>query len=163
MSDYPIIVTQHARERYIVRVVDPQKFGHLETCKGCGQCVNLLYEINILMRSMRKHMDRHISRQALKCMEQNEKVTDPLFLQTIKTHYPKEVFEETTYYIDRSTPTPLIFVVKKGDPPILKTVLTWDMIDGTILRHCQNQEETTKVFKTWKFRDKMKGKNVGNV
>lgn len=156
MPDHPIIITRHARERYVIRAVDPVKFAHLNSCRGCDQCVSLLYEVNLITRSMRRHMDRHICRQALDAVERNEQVTDPLFIETVKTRLPKDYFGETNYYIDRSTPNTLVFVVKREEALVLKTVLTWDMIDGMVLRHCHKPEEFAKVFRSWKHQTRIK-------
>jgi hypothetical protein len=156
MNDHPIIITTHARQRYVERAVDPQKYGHLGKCGGCETCDTLIREIDTTLLTIGRQIDRRICRRVMDAIRGGEKVTNPLFLEALRKRMPKEAVEDTVYYIDRSREEPIIFAVRKRDEKtnVLLTVMSYDMIEGTILRACNTHEDATKVLKRWKFQSK---------
>lgn len=150
---YPILITHHARQRWLERVVDPKKYIHLRRCGdggNCGICIQLIHELRDIMRNVRASLDRSISGRALAAIRNNERVTDPLFLDAIKRWFAEERVEPTEHYIDRQGPNTIVFAIRREPDgrPIVVTVLTWDMIDGTILM--ANMDDPKKVFDAWK-------------
>lgn len=144
---YKVIITTHARERWLERIVDPQRYSHLKQCPGCQKCNDLLFDIRYIIKQYGRDIDRSIIRRLMCAKESGAKVTDPAFQESIKKQYPNEKLE---FYVDGDA----VFVIG-DDPtkpiPVLLSVLTYDMIDGTLLRGATNKQELDAVFKKWHF------------
>jgi hypothetical protein len=150
---YPIIITHHARQRWLERVVDPKKYLHLRRCSdggNCSICIQLIHELRDIMQNVCASLDRSISARALASIRNNERVTDPLFLDSIKRWFAEEWVEPTEYYIDRQGQNTIVFVIRREPDgrPIVVTVLTWDMIDGITMM--ANMKDSKKFFDIWK-------------
>src|SRR6185312_3189837 len=153
---YPVIITLHARERWVERIVDPRHYHHLRTCTGCEKCNSLIRDLQGAIRYCGKQIDRVIAGRFKTAKENGKKVVDVSFLEAFKKQHGSES-EEYDFYQSGNA----VFVVrqnsKEGEPPILITVLSEDMIDGTVIR-TMNSEELKSVFKRWKFERRQDGK-----
>lgn len=150
---YPILITEHARQRWIERAVDPKRYQHLSQCRrGCAICIQLIHDIRGVMRMMKREIDGSISRRALAAIQANERVNEPLFLEAIRKKWPEDALGKE-HYMDRTGRNTIIFAISREPDgrPVVVTVLTWDMIDGTVLMANQGDKESLKrVFETWK-------------
>jgi hypothetical protein len=155
LKRYPILITNHARQRWIERVADPKKYRHLTWCREggtCGICIQLIHELRDILRAYRQSLDRTISGRALAAIERGEKVEDPLFIEAIKKKWPEDV-DAQEHYIDRNGLNTIIFAIKREPDgrPVVVTVLTFDMLDGIVLMVNQGDQNAMKrVFETWK-------------
>jgi len=150
---YVCIISGHARERWIERIADPKRYEHLRTCPGCGTCVNLLHDIRRFIQLGGRYIDREIASRFKVALEAGSRVVDASFLEAFK----KQFGENVPYEFDQNGRA--VFVIAKnnteGEPPILVTVLTDEMIDGTVIRKMSTDEMKT-VFKRWQFEIRQK-------
>lgn len=80
MKDYKI--TDHLRERYVERSI--KKFGHLRDCRNrCDKCIDLVYEMNDLLRTNRHQIDKEIRHSLLTSKEDRSYLNNTQFV----THY----------------------------------------------------------------------------
>ena len=142
MTDLKIM--SHARRRYVERIRQPEHYKHLTICKKyCNECSKLESDLDCVVTNFGRKIDFEIASIYRKCKENNQVIKDSLFLDTVKAlnkYKPNRI-----YYIDKNT----IFVVVQTEIPTLVTVLSKDMIDGTIILKNPN---VNHVFKTWKSR-----------
>lgn len=153
-NKYPVIITSHARERYVVRISDPVRYSHLNQCKlGCEMCTSLAMELRQAIVVCRRGIDRELSGRILAAIRGNKLVQDQMFLSAIAKIFPAEVYENSQYYMDEKA---IYVIVREKDGPVLVTVLSLSMLDGTILRSCKNIDDFKKVFATWKREAKVR-------
>lgn len=156
---YELIITNHARERWVERVVDATRYEHLSKCKvgsGCGTCESLINDIHGALRMARKQIDGRILACYLSAKQANDRVTDVSFMETIaKTH------GSDAKHMDFLISGIAILVVSQKpeeETPQLLTVLTKNMIDGTVVKNTP-VPEMKKVFKRWKHEIRQGGSN----
>jgi hypothetical protein len=152
---YLIIITPHARERWIERIADPKRYEHLGKCPGCVTCANLQRDIREAIYIGARYIDRSIVQRYREAKEAGARVVDPLFLAAFKKEQRSEGEEFEFYQSGRA-----VFCIgendREGEPPILITVLTEEMIDGTVLRRASSPEELKTVFKCWAFENRQR-------
>jgi hypothetical protein len=156
LKRYPILITYHARQRWLERVADPKKYRHLVTCPDggrCGICIQIIHELRDILRTYRQSLDRTISGRALAAIRHNDRVKDPMFLEAIRKKWPEDHCGASEHYFDPNSHQSIIFAIKREPDgrPVVVTILTWDMIDGTVLMTNGNDPEAMqRVFKSWK-------------
>lgn len=143
---YDVIITSHARQRWVERIADPKRYGHLKRChlENCEKCSSLLYDIHGIIKAYGKTIDGAIVQRYRRAKTENSKVTDVSFLKAMaKQHGDLACFEFL-----RSENA--VFMTKlEENTPILITVMGIGMIDGTVLRNF-SKEELKTVFHRWK-------------
>lgn len=153
MEPYYLIVTNHARERWLERIVDPQSYSHLSRCTGCQKCLDLQLRMKEVIERVGKNINREIVKRYRIARMANAEVTDELFLQAVrKLNF--EDFDRLQFFRDGKA----VFVIKKVDneqAPLLITVLSQDMIDGLVIQR-SSLTEMKNVFKQWKFQNKQR-------
>ena len=90
---YLVIISSHARERWIERVADWKRYEHLGKCQGCGTCVNLVHDIRTAIQIGARYIDRAIVARFREALEAGAKVVDVNFLDGLEY---KEVVESHT-------------------------------------------------------------------
>ena len=145
---YDVIVTRHARERWIERIADPQRYQHLKSCAGCQTCNSLLYDLRQAAELCARQISGRLADLYREAKAANRKVTDPTFLQIIKER--SEPNKNYDFLVSNSPKAILMLSIQTEGPPVLVTILSGDMLEGTIFRHC-NREDLQKVFGRWKF------------
>ena len=143
-------ITGHARQRWVERIVDPKRYAHLSTCKdNCETCQSLLYDIRMVLQHAGKGIDKEIIYYYDAAIHQNLRITDANFIAAMKEKHGKIDHFDFLYY------KTAILLVKKETPPVLLTVMTLDMIDGTVFRNFDTDGLKT-AFKRWKFETKQR-------
>lgn len=156
-SKYEILITSHARFRWVERIDSPQKYAHLSVCKlGCETCQILLHSLNEHLRIARKYIDRAILHAYQAAIYQNTRVLDYNFMWAVLKLHGEEEAEHLEFLIYKNA----VLVVKKSDAqiPVIKTILSHDMIDGTALQAFRKGKERDDLLKRWKFEDKQRKK-----
>lgn len=139
-----IIVTNHAKERWITRIISPEHYSHLNMCTGCEKCTSLIHDIN----SALKMSGNGISNSIRKSFANAEVVNDPHLLEAIEKHYPGRVM-----YRNKNA----VFVTKTdGEKIVIVSIMSFDMLDGTLIR-TKSKQEISSLFKRWKFESRHKG------
>lgn len=88
MPKYPLTITKHARERFIVRIIDPKRYLHLTQCRqGCEECVRLDKELHHVINTFKGNIDRTIAGRVLAAIKMDYKITDEDFIQTMDAAY----------------------------------------------------------------------------
>jgi hypothetical protein len=156
---YDVLITNHARERWLERIVDPKRYEHLTTCPcpkvNCSQCTSLIHDIRDILRFDRRVIDARIASCYRDARDHGRKLTDVSFLEAIKKRHGDEVAGASEFLISHSGKAVLVILKKDNDPPVLKTILSADMVEGTIFRNLEG-EDLKKVFNRWKHERKMK-------
>ena len=147
---YRLVITAHARERWVERVLCPDRYKHLQTCKrvqSCETCHSQMQEIKSMISRSCREIDRGIVRRYFAALESEAYVVDVNFHAAIRKRYGSEEF---SFLKDHSA----VFVVAHppGEPvPVLKTVMTLDMIDGMVFQVFGNDKEAINtVFERWR-------------
>lgn len=147
---YRLLITTHARERWVERILCPERYTHLRTCKNprnCSQCQAQVAEINMMISRSCREIDRSIIRRYFAALKDENYVIDPNFHAAIRQRYGQEEF---TFLKDHSA----VFVVAHppDEPiPVLKTIMSLDMIEGMVMQVFGNdQEAMKKVFERWR-------------
>jgi hypothetical protein len=110
----------------------------------------LIHEIRNIIAFDQKAINGRICARALSVIEASQKVEDPVFLETIRKYYVDS--KNKDFYEDRD----FVYVLTNNtEIPVLVTLLSRDMIDGTVIMKTE-KPEMTNVFKAWKFHQKMK-------
>jgi len=71
-------------------------------------------------------------------------------LETMRKQYGDEVSQYTFYQHGGA-----IFMVKQEETPVLVTILSEDMLEGTVIRKA-NPEEMNQIFARWRFEDRQR-------
>jgi hypothetical protein len=149
---HDVIITNHARERWLERVVDPKRYEHLRTCRcpkvNCPECTSLIHDIRGILRLSRRVIDGRIASCYRNARDNNKRVTDISFIEAINKRYGEEIAANMDFLISQSGAAILV-TARKEDTPVIKTILTADMIEGTIFRNL-NKDELKQVFSRWK-------------
>lgn len=144
--------TYHARERWVGRIVNPERFPHYNHCKkNCIDCHRELAVIqNIVSRSC-PDIDLAMCIALRRCVSENQIVTDHNFLKSIRNKYEDD--KNLKFYTNGKA----VFVVLEriDDVPLILSIMTEDMIDGTIIKNTQKEDLKT-VFNRWKQEAKRK-------
>lgn len=144
-----LVITHHARERWVERISDPDKYSHLSTCQGCAVCHRLMNQIKTAVEFAKRHIDYEIMRRYRYARRENHVVNDVSFLQAQLKLY-REDFPLYEFYQNGNA----VFIIKNDvKPPVLTTILSQDMIDGTAIRTMKGSE-MKEVFNRWKFENK---------
>ena len=159
MKKYPLTITKHARERYVVRISDPNRYRHLTQCRvGCSECIRLDTELFNVLKAYRSNIDRTLSGRVLSLIKNNQKVTDTDFIRTMEKAYQIEFSngEAREYYQDDKA----VYVITREPDghPVLITVLSEDMIDGSVLKY--NTSNSKEILNRWKFQTRQ---NSGKI
>lgn len=151
---YAITITSHARRRWVERVTHPDRFKHLSQCKfGCLECGRKLDELQAVIANSKRNIDGEISRRIRDARAAGQFVKDINFMAAVKKRYGEG--RDFTFLQDDCA----VFVtVKPPDEPspVLLTVMSLDMIDGTVLQTFRTKEELGKVFSRWRHERRMK-------
>lgn len=153
MEPYYLIVTNHARERWLERIADFQSYSHLSQCTGCHKCKVLVNQMREVINHLGKNLDKEITKRYRVSRMANAEVTNATFLQAVqKLNF--EDFDRLQFFRDGKA----VFVIKKVDneiAPLLITVLSLDMIDGLVIQRF-DKNEMKDVFNRWKFEAKQR-------
>lgn len=148
-----LLITEHAKERWVERVVDPTRYIHLETCKiqGCKTCSSLLYDIRGILRNPKAK--RSIEGRILATYQQslltNSYIADVSFLEAVKKKYGD--ISRFKFLLTGSGMAVLVVSKKPEESfPALLTVMRSDMVDGMVIR-TMNKQEMKNVFNRWKY------------
>jgi hypothetical protein len=138
------VITNHARERYVERVLNPDKYGHLSGChvESCQECVHLLHDLRNHIKMGRQYIDMGLRENISKA----QNIKDPNFLEIIRKHYPQENNYQFLQY--RQAIYVIIHPAKEPSPELL-TVMTFDMIDGMVIQKA-SYNELGVYFDRWK-------------
>lgn len=155
---YDLIITSHARQRWIERIADPTRYEHLRTCRGCETCTSLINDIRNILRVAGRSIDGVIVRRYRKARDEGNRVTDISFQEAVKKK--EEILRqyreprELEFLVSENA---ILVVAKKPDQdtPVLLTIMSEDMIEGTIFRTL-DPSELKRVFKRWHFERRMK-------
>lgn len=140
--DSPLAISNHARERWIQRITDPKRYKHLDLCKGCDTCNSLIRDIDRVVRFSGGYVDQEIRKRFKRAKDNNRVVTDPQVKLALKKHFPDE---ELTLFVDKDA----VFVVIYKPNPFLKSVITYDMIEGTLFFVARTKDDIKSVFNRW--------------
>lgn len=151
---YDIIITKHARERWVERIADPKRYSHLLSCnKNCPTCAKLHYDIKNVIEVAGHSIDGQIAAAYKEARNKNTVITDKNFIQVQKQFGDYHKFK---FYSARNNKAILIVAIDKRTTeglPLLLSVLTPDMVDGTVI-NCSNNIKA--VFNNWKHEVKLK-------
>lgn len=149
---YDVIITHHARQRWVERFQDPKSFSHLSECRRerCEQCATLLHRLRFILKHNVRRIDGAIAGRFREARDANNVVTDYSFLETMRKQYGDEVSQYTFYQHGGD-----IFMVKQEETPVLVTILSEDMLEGTVIRKA-NPEEMNQIFARWRFEDRQR-------
>ncbi|RJQ25721.1 hypothetical protein C4577_04985 [Candidatus Parcubacteria bacterium] len=131
--NYELNITEHARERWQERIVDPKRYSHLSNChiSSCETCVSLAHNIRNILTNTRRQIDGRIAAAYKAAKEANNKVTDVNFLKAMEQQHG----DLTPYNFYLSLSGDAVFMTKmEGDRNVLVTIMSRDMIEGTTLR-----------------------------
>lgn len=139
-----LIITRHAREQWLVRVVDPKRYDHLKSCEGCALCHTLLNNIHNILKNTGAFFWHQIEKAY------NESVVWEFDDSNLKMSIDKKVSgQKITYRIKDNIVFP---VSHKNNNDVLVSILTKDMIECFIKTDdIVKEEPKSDVFKTWKF------------
>lgn len=143
---HPILITNHARERWLMRVADPKRYQHLALCKGCPQCNSLIFDIRNIIKLMGRNIDIAIKSRFLKA--QGHPYLDTQVIEEVKKSYH--------YPLDFHVHDDVVFVTTfhDGNPtPVLVTVLTTLMLEA---RKELDKEEINSMMRKWHFEARQK-------
>ena len=147
MPKFDLIISPHARERWIVRIVNPTRYAHLDQCTGCEVCTSLLHELRNIVKIGARQIDGRIAATFRHARDKNSRVTDVSFLEAIrKKHGDEAAFFD---FLVNGNAVMMLSRRPEQEVPLLVTVMTTDMIDGTVIRRMSNEEMKT-VFQRWK-------------
>lgn len=151
---YSILITVHARQRWMERVADPKHYAHLSKCKvpNCDQCNSLMHDLRNAIRCARRHIDGAIARRVREAREAGSFVKDVNFMRAVKKRYGED--RDFTFLQDHSA---VFVIVNPPDEPtpVLLTVMSLDMIDGTVIQTFKG-DEMKPVFERWKHERRQK-------
>jgi hypothetical protein len=126
---YDLLITQHARERWLERSVDPARYIHLETCKvpECQNCSHLLHNIRgILQNSKAKiSIENSIIDTYHHSLATNSYVTDISFMSAVKKKYG-DVNDFKFLLTGSGRAVLVVFQNPQEKLPVLKTVMRSD-------------------------------------
>jgi hypothetical protein len=151
---YKLLIGDHGRQRWIERVVDPKRYKHLSICKipNCEECKSLMFDIRNVIKTLGHRIDSQISGAFLEARDAGRKVTDVSFIEAIRR---KEILrDELDFYLTNRKGT--VIAVTRNDPPVLVTILSNDMIDGTVIRN-NDRDSMKTVFQRWKYEARRRG------
>jgi hypothetical protein len=147
---YKLLITVHARQRWVERILCPDRYVHLRTCKRpkqCVTCIAQMAEINAMIDRSCREIDRNIIRRYFAAKEAESYVLDPNFHAAIRQRFGDEEF---TFLKDHSA----VFAISHppNEPiPVLKTVMSLDMIEGMVFQVFGNDREAIQtVFERWR-------------
>ena len=138
--------TYHARERWVGRIVNPDRFPHYNHCKkNCIDCYRDLVVIQSIVSRSCPDIDLAICIALNRCVRENMLVTDYTFLQVVRKKYGED--RNLKFYTNGKA----VFVLLEriNDIPVVLSILTYDMIDGTVIKNTE-QEDLKTVFNRWK-------------
>ena len=153
---YDILITKHARERWVTRIADPERFTHLNSCKrirrNCSECGWDLNAAHSTIRECRRGIDIAIVSAYRRARDDKMFVTDENFKEAIRKRYGEKNLK---FYNDGRA----VFVVLDPAPdldiPVLLTIMTPDMIDGMVFQ-VMEPADMKAVFDRWKREMKRK-------
>lgn len=157
---YDLIITNHARERWVERIVDPTRYEHLSKCHEteCETCRSLVHDIHGALRIARRQIDGRILHCYLAAKEADNRVKDLSFKEAIAKRQA-EFYGKNLEWVDFWISGRAVLMVSKTpqeETPTLITVLTNDMIDGTVIKDTP-LPDLKKTFKRWKHQARQKG------
>lgn len=151
---YAVLITSHARQRWIERIADPTRYAHLATCKvyQCPECNSKIQDIHRAIRCARRYIDGEIARRIREAKAADSYVRDVNFMAAVKKRYGEE--RDFTFLQDHSAV--FVIVTPPEEPsPVLLTVMSLDMIDGTVFQNFSG-DEMKAVFSRWKHERRQK-------
>lgn len=158
IRQYDLMITQHAKERWLERKVDPVRYNHLETCKlqGCGMCSGLLHDIRTILQNskIKISIENSILDTYHHSLANKYYVADQSFLDAVKKKYG----DITNFKFLLSGKGDIVLVVFQNPLeklPVLKTIMRSDMVEGMVIRTFNGQEMKT-VFNRWKYEQRHK-------
>lgn len=149
-----LIITNHARVRYVQRIRQPIHYKHLLNCnKNCAECAKLEDDSKAVVRNFAPKIDWEIVTLFKEAKKQNWTIKDVSFLEAILKKYGENSNKDKFYRNGDA-----ILVVTEDDNnefnssfPTLVTVLNIQMIDGTTIDAFAGTKQMDNVFKRWKF------------
>lgn len=147
---YDVIITNHSRQRWLERIVDPKRYYHLRVCKGCDLCTTLLHNIHNIIKNEGRSIDRDIVNSYRYARDSGTKITDISFMQAIAKNYGSDA-ENLDFIANNKA----IFVLFKAEIPRLLTVLSHDMIDGFVIMK-MDSNQSKQIFNRWKYQQRQK-------
>lgn len=147
---YPLFVSNHARERWLERIVSPNRYSHLRFCTGCGTCRSLIEEMRLILIRARRGIDKEICSRYRKARELGNEINNEIFKKAKIELYPGENLE---FYFESNVVFVVVYKLKdKGQiDPVLATVLSSEMIEATYLKLANTKEELKRIFSKPKF------------
>ena len=147
---YAITITSHARRRWVERIAAPEKFRHLSQCKtfACEECQRKNNELFTIIGNSKRNIDGEIARRIRDARTAGQFVKDVNFMAAVKKRYGEA--RDFTFLQDDCA----VFVIVKPpeeSSPVLLTVMSLDMIDGTVFQTFRTKEELVKVFSRWRY------------
>lgn len=146
-----LVITNHARERWVERVINPKHYAHFADCKNvnhCQVCIKLREDMDFVLSNFYDEINKNIS--SLYYKSKNKKITDRSFLEIIQKDY--DDFDKLVFLDCESC----IFVISNhNEKSVLRTILKRGMLEGTIFKNIKNYE-VDDLFKRWKFEDRQR-------
>lgn len=146
---YDLIITVHARERWVQRIADPRRYEHLDSCKvvGCPTCVSLVHDLRNAVMVCGRGVDSSIAACYRRAKAEGRRVTDVSFMEAVRKKWPEDagIFD----FLIGHRAVLVVSQKPEEDTPILRTVMTTDMVDGMVVR-TMGRDEMKVVFKRWK-------------
>lgn len=132
--NYDLIITHHARERWVERIMEPVRFAHLAACRrpGCETCDSLRTERSSVIRGAKRSVDGSL---AASFRAATEPVCNRLFMQAVAKRYGRQA-DRLGFRKNGNA----VFVVAKEAPPVLLTVMSQDMVQGLIFMTLDHRE-----------------------
>jgi hypothetical protein len=148
---FPLHISVHGEQRWVERIVDPKRYNHLESCRtdSCETCNSLIQDIRRVLANCGPAIRRRIQDCYSYAKEQDRRITDPSFLQAVGTRFNMTTSE--FYQMSNG----ILVVATDSNPPTLVTVLSLDMLTGTVFRNLRG-DDLKEVFGRWKFETKQR-------
>lgn len=129
---YDLVITKHARERWVERVCSPRKFSHLATCPGCSTCLELVHALANHIKIAGRSLDFEIIKAFRKARDNDKKVTDAAFLETVKKKWGE--YGKYDFFVTDRDSVMVVFHPPEETTPVLLTVMSANMVAGTVAR-----------------------------
>lgn len=151
-----LLVTQHARLRWVERAVDYERYKHLRYCQSnkCLQCQELRADLDLVVRNVKFYLDNSIQEYYREAVEADRWVRTGLFLEAIEKQYGKRDYVS---FLQTKKGAILVLRVDSEDMYVLLSVLSNDMLESTVFRNAVTNDEFKAIFGKMKFQMRQGG------
>jgi len=156
-SSKPVVVTSHARERWMERVADPDRYSHLHHCRlGCATCVSLLHDMRSILSNIKRIIDQEIATRTTAAIKGNNRVQEDYVLELARKLFPEK---KCDYYRDVRKPHVILVLTYDTIGPVVVSVLTQELLEGVAMRAADSKEARQNLFRHWKHQAQQRGRS----